>query len=392
MLIYTPNAPSISVNNLITSSRVDLTITPPGSNGGSVITSYKIYINSIYNGLVGYAGTTTTYSATTLTASTQYNFYATAVNAIGEGSPSTASITTTMNAPRVSAAGVVDIYTATKQINLTILPPLNNIQRNPITSYKIYINDSATSAGSATADASYNATYQAKSLTALTLYSFRVTAVSIDGEGAQSTAATATTSDVLPNAPVVTATVISSTQIDISFTAPASNGGSAITSYDIVDMNSGMIVKNVTATAATSYSYSATGLMPDTYYRYMVRCVNNAGYSFYGYSYYVQTLPPPATYPSQVRNIQYYGYYYNSESGSSISWYPPEFDGNSPIVRYDVVGSYCNDYEGCIYDYSNSGYGVTISLTSPSVMTYFPISGNIYATNAAGYTSATPFG
>lgn len=185
MLIYTPNAPTVSANNLITSSRVDLTITPPGSNGGSVITSYKIYINGSYTGSIGYAGTIMTYQAISLSASTQYTFTVTAVNEIGEGSPSAGSITTTLNAPSVTATAV-----SSSQVNLTISPPTNNIQRNPITSYKIYIND--VYKDSATADSSYKATYQATGLTAGTLYSFTVRAVSIDGDGANSAAATAT--------------------------------------------------------------------------------------------------------------------------------------------------------------------------------------------------------
>ena len=191
MLIYTPNAPSVSTDNLITSSRVDLTITPPGSNGGSAITSYKIYINGSYTGSIGYTGTTATYQATGLSASTQYTFTVTAVNEIGEGSPSAGSITTTMNAPSVTATAV-----SSSQVNLTISPPTNNIQRNPITSYKIYINDVYKEP--VTADSSYNATYQATDLTASTLYSFTVSAISIDGDGAKSVAATATTAAPAP--------------------------------------------------------------------------------------------------------------------------------------------------------------------------------------------------
>jgi hypothetical protein len=265
MLIYTPNAPSVSTNNLISSSRVDLTITEPGSNGGSVITSYKIYINGSYTGSTGYAGTTMTYQATNLTASTQYTFTVTAVNEIGEGSPSAGSITTTMNAPSVTTTVV-----SVSQVNLTISPPTNNIQQNPITSYKIYINGNSTNAGSATADVSGNATYIASSLTPNTGYSFTVAAVSIDGEGAKSTVATATTSNIVPNAPTITATAASSSQINIAITPPASNGGTAITSYKVY-------LNNVLNGSTTTTSYSATGLSANTSYSFTVSAVNALG-------------------------------------------------------------------------------------------------------------------
>jgi len=266
MLIYTPNAPSVSSNNLITSSRVDLTITPPGSNGGSAITSYKIYINGSYTGSFGYTGTTATYQATGLSASTQYTFTVTAVNEIGEGSPSAGSITTTMNAPNVTATAV-----SSSQVDLTISPPTNNIQRNPITSYKIYINDVYKE--SVTADSSYNATYQATSLSRNTLYSFTVSAVSIDGDGAKSTAATATTLATVPDEPVnITATLITGTEINITIT-PGSDGGSPITSYNVY-INGSL---SLPGGSTTTNSYKAIGLSPDTLYNFGVAAVNLFG-------------------------------------------------------------------------------------------------------------------
>lgn len=323
MLIYTPNAPSVSSNNLITSSRVDLTITPPGSNGGSAITSYKIYINGSYTGSIGYTGTTTTYQATGLSASTQYTFTVTAVNEIGEGSPSAGSITTTMNAPNVTATAV-----SSSQVNLTISPPTNNIQRNPITSYKIYINGNSISAGSATADASYNATYIASGLSPNTSYSFRVSAVSIiDGEGAKSTAATATTSNIVPNAPTITATAISSSQINIAITAPASNGGTAITSYKVYR---GGVYNGST----TTLSYAATGLSASTTYSFTVSAVNDLGEGSQSSTASATTQAPPITAPSGVRNVRHG---YDGRGYPYVAWDPPASDGGSPIIRLSLI-------------------------------------------------------
>lgn len=79
--------------------------------------------------------------------------------------------------------------------------------------------------------------------------------------------------------------------------------------------------------------------------------------------------------PSQVTNIHY-------NSDGSISWNPPAFDGNSPIVGYSVQGESFNEYSG----YGNWGGSTTTTSIFLESGVYYV---NVYATNAAGYTSTT---
>jgi len=78
-----------------------------------------------------------------------------------------------------------------------------------------------------------------------------------------------------------TATAISSTEIDLSWNAPASDGGSTIIGYKIQRSTDGgttwtSIIRNTHSTATT---YSDTGLLPNTTYYYRVFAINSAGQS-----------------------------------------------------------------------------------------------------------------
>ena len=87
------------------------------------------------------------------------------------------------------------------------------------------------------------------------------------------------------NAPLpptgLTATVVSSSQINLSWNTPSSNGGSAITGYMIersVDNGTtwSIIVSN---TDSTSTTYSDTGLHKKTTYTYRIHAINDLGIS-----------------------------------------------------------------------------------------------------------------
>ena len=77
------------------------------------------------------------------------------------------------------------------------------------------------------------------------------------------------------------ATVSSSSQINLSWTAPSNNGGSAITGYEIDRSTDGgttwsVLVSN---TASTGTTYSNTGLTAATTYTYRVSAINSVGTS-----------------------------------------------------------------------------------------------------------------
>src|SRR5437879_3781779 len=101
---------------------------------------------------------------------------------------------------------------------------------------------------------------------------------------------------LVPSPPTnLTATTASSSQINLSWTAPSNNGGSAITGYEIERSTDGgtnwsTIQSN---TGSTSTTYSDTGLAPSTTYTYQVSSINSVGTSSPSAISSASTLSPP---------------------------------------------------------------------------------------------------
>src|SRR5205807_4608736 len=94
-----------------------------------------------------------------------------------------------------------------------------------------------------------------------------------------------TTSSITPTAPGTTSgltcTAVSSSQINLSWTAPLNNGGSAITGYEIERSTDGGTTWSTiqSNTGSTSTTYSDTGLVASTSYTYQVSAINLVGTS-----------------------------------------------------------------------------------------------------------------
>ena len=306
-------APGVPTGLTATASgttRIDLSWTAPADNGGSAITGYKIEVSSdsgsSWTDLVAdTTSTATTYEHTGLAASTTRHYRVSAINSIGTGTASDV-VNTTTDAATATAPGAPTGLTATASgssiINLSWTAPAST-GGSAITGYKIEISPNGTSSWTdlQANTAGTTTTHEHRNLAASTTRHYRVSAINGIGTSISSDVANATTgAATAPGAPrSLTATASGTSTINLSWTAPASTGGSAITGYKIEISSDGgsSWTDQVADTASTTTTYEHTGLAASTTRHYRVSAINSIGTSATSSNVANATTAPPATTP-----------------------------------------------------------------------------------------------
>jgi chitodextrinase len=243
--------------------QVALSWTPPTSNGGAAIIGYDVFEGGTsVSGLVSGTG----YTVTGLTNGTTYSFTVDAVNDAQLHSAQSAPVSATPVAP-VTAPGAPSGLTASAgaaQVTLSWQAPSAD-GGAAITSYNVYQGGrkAATVGGTGAT---------VKGLSNGTTYSFTVTAVNKAGEGPASGTVSATPAAAItkPGAPNGLTASPGNGKVTLSWSAPKSTGGAAITSYDVYQ--GGKKAATVGGTGAT-----VKGLANGTTYSFTVTAVNKAG-------------------------------------------------------------------------------------------------------------------
>jgi uncharacterized protein (TIGR02145 family) len=265
-----PGAPTIGTATA-GNTQATVTFTAPASNGGSAITSYTATSTpGNLTGTLSQAGSGTI-TITRLTNGTTYTFTVKANNAVGAGAASAASNLATP----CSVPGAMTIGTATAgsgQATITFTAPASN-GGSAITSYTA----TSTPGGlTGTLSQSGSGTITVTGLTNITRYTFTVKANNAAGSGAASAASNSVMPYGVAGAPTNVTATAGAGQARVSFTAPASNGGTAITSYTATSSSG-----NFTGTLkqAGSGTITVTGLTIGTAYTFTVKANNAAGAS-----------------------------------------------------------------------------------------------------------------
>jgi uncharacterized repeat protein (TIGR02543 family) len=263
------SAPSAITNLSATAgnSQVTLSWSAP-SNGGAAISRYEFRQRTgtgAWGAWTSTGSTTTSRIVTSLTNGTSYGFQVRAVNSAGNGGDSNTATATPAAPATVPSAPQSFVATpGNGQVILTWSAPSSN-GGSSITRYEVSSNG-----GSSWVTASSNTSHTFTSLSNGTSYSFRVRAVNAAGAG--TAASTTATPRTTPSAPQGLTATPGNGQVALTWSAPLSNGGSPITSYQ-VSRDGGSTW--VTPTSNTSHTF--TGLINGQSYTFNVRAINAAG-------------------------------------------------------------------------------------------------------------------
>ena len=246
-------------------------------NGGLPIIGYNVYArlaageedydSAPLNGATPVPEYDTVYAAQGLTGGQTYYFTVKAVNELGESDPSGETSATAIDVP--GAPTGLQAVPVDGSVTLSWAAPADN--GGAITSYEIWAGDAADSLGSLTwQDASEGNQITISNLDNGKTYWFAVSANNDAGGGDQSGAVSATPSR-RTSAPELSLGAVGNGSITVTWTAPADDGGSAITGYNLYgcDASGPCEVRRTSAPLpadASSYTIDNPLLNGTTYY------------------------------------------------------------------------------------------------------------------------------
>jgi titin len=235
------------------------------SDGGSPITAYEYSLNA------GISWTNASSLANPMRISglrngSSYSIIIRAVNNAGAGDSSATSAIAPIGPP--DAPRITTLTPSDQTLEVTFVDGATS--GSPITGYEYSIDGGNTwpSAGLAAASP-----FTITGLTNGTVYTVRIRAVNANGSGTSSDPVVSKPYTV-PSAPVITQIDVDGNDATLAYTAPASNGGQAITSYEYsIDSGSSWVSTN----SPNVMSVQISNLVEDQDYQVGVRAVNSAG-------------------------------------------------------------------------------------------------------------------
>ena len=379
--------------------QVSLSWIAPSSNGGSPIANYNLY-RSTSSGMETFLvkiGNVTSYTDSGLANGKTYFYKVTAANSAGESAQSNEASAIPKAPATVPSAPTNLVATAESQsqISLSWQPPSSN-GNSDITGYMVERStNSGTTWSEIVPNTGSNATsFSDPGLAAGTTYSYRVSAINSVGTSPPSNVSSATTASStagIPSPPTgLVATPASYSQINLSWVAPSSDGGYAISGYVIErSANGGSTWSAVVPdTGTTTTSFSDSGLAAGKTYLYRVSATNSMGASLPSNVASATTL---VTAPSSPTNLSATAV---SSSEIDLSWVSPGWNGGASVTGYMIERSTDggSTWSKLVSDTESAGTAYSDKTVTAGITYYYRVS----AINSAGDStpsnvdSATP--
>jgi fibronectin type 3 domain-containing protein len=210
-----------------------------------------------------------------------------------------------------------------------------------------------------------------------TTYYYTVAAVNSVGTGAQSNEVSATPEAPPvdpPGAPVLTSATGGASQVTLAWTAPADNGGAAVSNYEVRrSTTSGSEV--LVATVGNVLTYTDIGLTNGQIYYYVVAAVNSSGAGAISNERWAVPKAPPSAPRSLVAK---------AKSGQiKLTWLAPLSNGGAGITAYEVWRGTSTGNEVKIATIGN-----VLSFVDPTVTRRITYYYRVRAVNGFGLTGA----
>ncbi len=375
-----PGAPTL-VTGTVGNGQVTVSWTAPSSNGGSAITTDTVTA-SPGGATCAATGSGTSCIVTGLTNGTPYTFTVKASNIAGTGAASSPSSSVTPVAP-VGVPGAPTGLTDSAGnglVKVSWTAPSSN-GGSAITADTVRSNPSGGICATTGA-----LTCIVTGLTNGTSYTFTVTASNIAGSGVASSPSSAVTPIGPPGAPTGLTDSAGNGQVTVSWTAPSSNGGSAITA-DTVTASPGTAK---CAAAGTATSCVVTGLTNGTVYTFTVKATNAAGTS-------AASSPSASITPSTVPGAPTITSAVGASGQVTVTWTAPS-NGGSAITGYTVTASdtskHCTTTTAlsCAVTGLTNTTSYTFTVVASNVVGKGAAATSAPVTNILGFTAKNGFG
>ena len=258
-----------------------------------------------------------------------------------------------------------------------------------ITGFNVYRSTVAGSIGSKiTTTAASTTSYTDTGLTNGTTYYYEVTAANASGESAPSTPQQSAVPATVPGAPSGVSATPGNTQTTLTWSAPGSNGGAAITGYNIYRSTSstGPFTSKLVTVGASASSYTDTGLTNGTPYYYEISASNPAGEGAKSTPAVSATPEPPPGAPALVSAVP-------GNASVQLTWTAPTPNGGPAVSSYNIYRSTALATQGSIIGTTLAG---TVTYTDGTVVNGTTYYYEVTAVNSIGeggvsnQLSATP--